>query len=118
MTYDDANRITAINSLFDGSTTYSYDNWYDPTIGKWISQDPIKFEGGDANLYRVVGNHTTYASDPSGLEEPFTVNSNVNPLLNNTESSSANSRISYLLEQRQSTLTCSNKGDRRKPDLH
>ncbi|HBJ39162.1 MAG TPA: hypothetical protein DDZ51_31330, partial [Planctomycetaceae bacterium] len=29
--------------------------WYDPTIGRWISQDPIGFAAGDANLYRYVG---------------------------------------------------------------
>ena len=42
---------------------------YDATIGRFISQDPIGFEGGDKNLYRMVGNHPTYATDPSGLAE-------------------------------------------------
>ncbi len=27
-----------------------------PVQGRWISQDPIGFEAGDANLYRYVGN--------------------------------------------------------------
>ncbi|MCO8123236.1 hypothetical protein NHH03_15920 [Stieleria sp. TO1_6] len=34
-----------------------------------ISQDPIGFAAGDANLYRYVGNGPTNATDPSGLEE-------------------------------------------------
>jgi len=34
-----------------------------------FSQDPIGFAGGDANLYRYVGNGPTNATDPSGLEE-------------------------------------------------
>jgi len=34
-----------------------------------FSQDPIGFAGGDANLYRMVGNHPTYATDPSGMAE-------------------------------------------------
>lgn len=42
--------------------------WYDPNLGKWISQDPIGFDGGDANLYRYVGNRPTMATDPSGLQ--------------------------------------------------
>jgi len=33
-----------------------------------FSQDPIGFAGGDANLYRYVGNSPTNATDPSGLE--------------------------------------------------
>lgn len=40
---------------------------YDPTIGRFISEDPIAFEGGDANLYRYVGNSSTNYADPSGL---------------------------------------------------
>lgn len=40
---------------------------YDPTIGRWTSQDPIGFEAGDANLYRYVGNGPTNGVDPSGL---------------------------------------------------
>jgi RHS repeat-associated protein len=41
--------------------------WYDPAIGRWLSEDPIGFEGGDANLYRYVGNSPTNWIDPSGL---------------------------------------------------
>jgi hypothetical protein len=40
---------------------------YDPTTGRWISQDPIAFQGGDTNLYRYVGNSPTLGKDPSGL---------------------------------------------------
>jgi RHS repeat-associated protein len=38
-----------------------------PTLGRWISQDPIGFEAGDANLYRYVGNGPTTRSDALGL---------------------------------------------------
>ncbi len=41
--------------------------WYDPAVGRWISEDPIGFGGGDANLYRYVGNQSTTRVDPSGL---------------------------------------------------
>lgn len=39
---------------------------YDPTIGRWFTEDPIGFDGGDANLYRYVGNNSTDEIDPSG----------------------------------------------------
>jgi RHS repeat-associated protein len=38
-----------------------------PGIGRWLSQDPIGFEAGDANLYRYVGNGPGNRVDPSGL---------------------------------------------------
>ena len=58
--------------LFDKTTGLqnNLNRWYDPNLGKWISQDPIGFAAGDANLYRYVGNGPTNATDPSGLEDP------------------------------------------------
>ncbi|TWT75087.1 RHS repeat-associated core domain-containing protein [Allorhodopirellula solitaria] len=44
--------------------------WYDPATGRWLSNDPIGFAAGDANLYRYVGNGPTTKTDPSGLEPP------------------------------------------------
>ncbi|MBI1916597.1 MAG: hypothetical protein HYS12_17955 [Planctomycetes bacterium] len=45
---------------------------FDPTIGRWTTEDPIGFEAGDANLFRYVGNDPTNATDPSGLKIVFT----------------------------------------------
>ncbi|MCA9191431.1 MAG: hypothetical protein KDB03_06710 [Planctomycetales bacterium] len=42
--------------------------WYDPAQGRWLSQDPMGFSAGDANLYRYVGNGPTSRTDPSGLD--------------------------------------------------
>lgn len=42
---------------------------YDPTVGRWLNQDPIGFQAGDPNLYRYVGNKVTTHTDPSGLED-------------------------------------------------
>jgi hypothetical protein len=39
---------------------------YDPTIGRWLSRDPIGEDGG-TNLYRYVGNNPVNLTDPSGL---------------------------------------------------
>ncbi len=41
--------------------------YYDPEIGRFISEDPIGFEGGDVNLYSYVGNNPMNRKDPSGL---------------------------------------------------
>jgi len=40
--------------------------WYDPSAGRFISQDPIGFSAGDVNLYRYVGNAPGDATDPLG----------------------------------------------------
>jgi RHS repeat-associated protein len=42
--------------------------WYDPATGSWISEDPIGFLAGDANLNRYVGNEPTGYIDPLGLQ--------------------------------------------------
>jgi len=42
---------------------------YDPTIGKWISEDPQGFDAGDANLYRYVDNQPTTNIDPAGMAQ-------------------------------------------------
>jgi len=39
---------------------------YDPQTGRWTAKDPIRFAGGDANLYRYVGNDPVNWKDPEG----------------------------------------------------
>lgn len=45
---------------------YNRARYYDPTTGRWTSQDPSSFAAGDANLYRYVQNNPTDVTDPSG----------------------------------------------------
>jgi|GEM_PF-1200055 len=40
---------------------------FDPRLGRFISEDPLGFEAGDANLYRYVGNSPANGRDPSGM---------------------------------------------------
>jgi len=47
---------------------YNRARWYDPPVGKWLSEDPSGFAGGDYNLTRYVSNGPVNATDPSGLE--------------------------------------------------
>ena len=41
-----------------------------PGTGRWDSQDPLGFWGGDLNLYRYVGNQASASDDPFGLQQP------------------------------------------------
>lgn len=42
--------------------------YYDPVAGRFISPDPIRFESGDLNLFRYVGNNPVNFIDPTGQE--------------------------------------------------
>ncbi|MGC3969795.1 MAG: RHS repeat-associated core domain-containing protein [Pirellulales bacterium] len=42
---------------------------YDPTIGEWLSEDPIGFDSGTYNLYEYVSNDPLNRTDPTGLAE-------------------------------------------------
>jgi RHS repeat-associated protein len=55
--------------LFDDATGLqnNLNRWYDGHTGRWMSEDPIGFTGGDANLYRYVANEPTIGVDPNGL---------------------------------------------------
>lgn len=41
--------------------------WYDPQQGRFISQDPVGFAGGDLDLYAYVANNPLGSADPYGL---------------------------------------------------
>ena len=45
--------------------------FYDPLVGKFISKDPIGFDGGDVNLYSYVGQNPVNLTDPSGKKVYF-----------------------------------------------
>jgi hypothetical protein len=42
---------------------------YSPTLGRWVSMDPIRYQAGDVNLYRGVGNCPIINVDPLGLDD-------------------------------------------------
>ncbi len=51
----------------DGTGLYYYRaRYYDPTIGRFISEDPLQFQAG-INFYAYVNNNPVNANDPTGL---------------------------------------------------
>ena len=68
---------------------YMRARYYDPQVGRFISEDPSGFDGGDVNLYAYVGGNAVNRSDPSGL----TWNSNFRFLLDFGTGSGSNNRV-------------------------
>jgi RHS repeat-associated protein len=47
---------------------------YEPQTGRWNSKDPIRFGGGDSDLYAYVFNNPLRWIDSSGLDVTITIN--------------------------------------------
>jgi RHS repeat-associated protein len=47
--------------------SYYRARYYDPQAGRFVSEDPLKFFGGDENYYRFVWNSSSNFRDPRGL---------------------------------------------------
>jgi len=52
----------------DTGLLYYRARWYDPQVGRFISEDPIGFQGGDVNLYAYVLNNPANFRDPTGRQ--------------------------------------------------
>ena len=80
--YDSFGRITsetnaAVDFLFaftgrerdEESGLYYYRaRYYDPAVGRFVSEDPLGFAAGDGNLTRYVNNSPNISYDPTGLQ--------------------------------------------------
>ncbi len=51
----------------DSGLMYYCARWQDPQVGRFISEDPIGFRGGELDLYVYVRNNPTRFHDPLGL---------------------------------------------------
>jgi RHS repeat-associated protein len=59
---------------FDSATGLLYfrARYYSPQLGRFISEDPLGFNGGDTNVYAYVGDDPLSLSDPLGLQSAGT----------------------------------------------
>ena len=51
----------------DSGLLYMRARYYDPEVGRFINKDPIRYLGGDPNLYCYVANNPVNSIDPNGL---------------------------------------------------
>jgi len=54
--------------------------YYDSQIGRFLSEDPVGFQGGDNNVYRYSFNDPVNLEDPSGLTVTCTYNQSLGDL--------------------------------------
>ena len=60
------NRLDARESDNETSLYYYRARYYDPSAGRFLSEDPLGFKA-DADFYRYVGNSSANLTDPTGL---------------------------------------------------
>ena len=46
---------------------------YDPETGRWTAKDPVRWEGGQGNLYEYVGGDPVNRFDLSGRDAQYTI---------------------------------------------
>jgi RHS repeat-associated protein len=55
-----------VSYLQDGLYFYCA-RYCDPSTGRWLSEDPLRFQSGDSNFYRYVLNNPIGFRDPAGM---------------------------------------------------
>ncbi len=58
--------ITTINSIDTKTACFNRARYYDPSLERFLGEDPLRFNAGDINFYRYVGNSPVNFVDPSG----------------------------------------------------
>ncbi|NCS36396.1 MAG: hypothetical protein GPJ14_20095, partial [Microcystis aeruginosa G11-01] len=76
--------------------------YYDGSVGRFISEDPIGFGGGDANLSRYVQNNSLSFVDPLGKNP-------INRILQRQDSIPPSGNILAIYDTRKSNLTLSDR---------
>jgi RHS repeat-associated protein len=65
-----ANNLRFPGQYYDQETGlhYNWHRYYDPEIGRYLTADPIGFNGGDLNVYGYVRNNPVNGEDIDGLK--------------------------------------------------
>jgi RHS repeat-associated protein len=73
-------RFTYAGMQLDSATGLYFDHarYYDATTGRFLSQDPTTFRGGNVNLYDYVNNDPANLIDPAGLSPSCATGNNGN----------------------------------------
>lgn len=73
------NRMRFTGREEDGSgLVYFRARYYDPSLSRFIAEDPLGFSAGDVNLYVYAGNNPVNANDPSGNVVNFVIGGGAN----------------------------------------
>lgn len=59
-------RYTGREQDEDTGLYYYRARYYDPEVGRFLTEDPLGFDAGDVNFYAYVGNNPINYNDPSG----------------------------------------------------
>ena len=59
---------------FDANTGLqnNLNRWYNPSSGRWMSEDPLGFSAGDINVFRYCDDNPLAFADPRGTGDIFT----------------------------------------------
>lgn len=75
------NRLKYTGREEDGTGLMYYRaRYYDPALGRFISEDPLGFDGGDINLYQYAAANPINHNDPSGKILPAIAACAANPV--------------------------------------
>ncbi|MGD9634298.1 MAG: RHS repeat-associated core domain-containing protein [Pirellulales bacterium] len=68
---DEETRGSCLEVSDETGLQYNRARYYDATLGRWVSRDPIGFADDRGNLYRYLRNMPTVGTDPNGLQSLF-----------------------------------------------
>jgi RHS repeat-associated protein len=60
---------TACESYSAAGLYYYRARYYDPAVGRFVSEDPLRFDGDGTNFYAYVKNQSVRNTDPRGLNK-------------------------------------------------
>ena len=75
------NNLRFPGQYYDAETGlhYNYHRYYSPGNGRYVSADPIRFVGGDVNLYNYGNCNAITLVDPTGLWRTYKIGPQIEP---------------------------------------